>query len=90
MTLWLKQLLKIHWITLLKCQPSLLAQNLKALSGLKQVITVKTQCLTELIQVKGKLEMLKATYSMQDPSQKYLKIKNNIKKIGKDENTLIY
>lgn len=42
LTIWLKQLLRVHWVTLLKCNPSLLAQNLQALSGLKQVIKVKT------------------------------------------------
>jgi len=35
--------------------------------------------------------MLKTTYSLQDPSQKYQKIKNNIKKLnGEDEAMLVY
>lgn len=55
-------------------------ENMQALQGLKQVIIVKTSCLTDMISLKGKLEMLKTTYQMQDPSQKYQKIKNNIKK----------
>jgi hypothetical protein len=91
LTLWLKQLLKIHWVTLLKCNPSLLSQNLVALQGLKQVIKVKTDCLNELITVKGKLDMLKTTFQMQDPTQKYAKIKQNLQKLkGEDENVLVY
>jgi len=37
--------------------------------------------------------MLKTTYSMQDPTQKYMKIKNNLKKINNEneaEEMLIY
>jgi len=46
-----------------------------------------------MIQLKGKLEMLKTTYAMQDPSQKYMKIKQNIKKLnheGDEDNMLVY
>ncbi len=68
LTLWLRQLLKVHWVTLLKTNPSLLMENLQALQGLKQVIKVKTECLNEMISVKGKIEMLKTTFQMQDPS----------------------
>jgi len=35
--------------------------------------------------VKGKLEMLKNTYQVQDPSQKYKKIKQNIKSLKDDD-----
>ena len=39
-------------------------ENLQALQGLKQVIKVKTECLNEMITVKGKIEMLKTTFQM--------------------------
>lgn len=80
LTVWLRQLLRIHWVTLLKTSPALLMENIQALQGLKQVIKVKTECLHDMISLKGKLEMLKTTFQMQDPSQKYQKIKNNLKK----------
>jgi len=62
LTMWLRQLLKVHWVTLLKTSPNLLMDNLQALQGLKQVIKVKTECLNEMISVKGKIEMLKTTF----------------------------
>jgi hypothetical protein len=71
LTVWLRQLLRIHWVTLLKTSPGLLMENIQALQGLKQVIKMKTECLHDMISLKGKLEMLKTTFQMQDPSQKY-------------------
>ena len=76
---------------MVKSQPSQLTQNMKSLSGLKEVIRAKTQCLSEMISIKGKLDMLKTTYAMQDPSQKFMKIKNNLKKQNLEEgNLLVY
>lgn len=59
-------------------------ENMQALQGLKQVIKVKTECLNEMISIKGKIEMLKTTFQMQDPCQKYQKIKNNLKKLNEN------
>jgi hypothetical protein len=47
---------------------------------LKHFIESKTKNLNEILVVKGKLEMLKNTYTAQD---KYWKIKGNIKKMKK-------
>ena len=64
LTLWLKQLLKTHWVTIVKCSPSNMAQNQKSLMGIKQYIESKTKHLNEIVLVKGKLEMLKTTYTI--------------------------
>ena len=58
LTLWLKQLLKLHWTTLLtkKSQDTSSAESLVAL---KHFIEAKTKHLNDIILVKGKLEMLK-------------------------------
>ena len=53
--------------------------------GIKQYIESKTKHLNDIILVKGKLEMLKTTYTIQDPCQKYQKIKNNIKKMKNED-----
>jgi hypothetical protein len=79
-TAWLKQLMKIHWSTIVK------SDQVKSLMGISQFIDAKTKNMNELMLVKGKLEMLKNTYQVQDPSQKYKKIKQNIKSL-KDEDT---
>lgn len=68
LTMWLKKLLKIHWMSLLKTSPSILSKNLQSLSGLKQVIKSKTDNLHELLVLKGKLDMMEVTFQMQDPS----------------------
>lgn len=62
LTLWLRQLLATHWMTLLKANPSLLQENIQALQGLKQVIKVKTESLNDMISLKGKIDMLKVTF----------------------------
>lgn len=86
LTLWLKQLLKLHWGTLLQSKD---ATSFESLLSLKHFIEAKTKHLNSILSVKGKLEMLKNCYTMQDATQKYWKIKSNLKK-GKDEEALIY
>lgn len=61
--------------------------------GIKQYIESKTKHLNEIVLVKGKLEMLKTTYTIQDPCQKFQKIKNNLKKAqnaDEDAGVLVY
>ena len=90
LTLWLKQLLKLHWGTLLQKSDQ---TSFESLLSLKHFIEAKSKHLSEILVVKGKLEMLKNCYQVQDASQKYWKIKSNIKKLkdGDDEDeALIY
>jgi hypothetical protein len=90
LTIWLKQLLKLHWATLLQKSDS---GSFESLLSLKHFIEAKTKHINEILIVKGKLEMLKNCYQVQDASQKYWKIKSNIKKIKGDDDedeALIY
>jgi hypothetical protein len=60
--------------------------SFESLLSLKHFIEAKTKHINEILIVKGKLEMLKNCYQVQDASQKYWKIKSNIKKIkGEDD-----
>lgn len=91
LTLWLRQLLTVHWMTLLKSNPSLLQENISSLQGLKQVIKVKTESLHEMISLRGKIDMLKVTFQKNDPLKQYQKIKDNIKKIkGENQDFIVY
>ena len=80
LTLWLKQLLKSHYSTILQEKSQ---NSLQTLNQLKFFIGQKTQNLKDLILVKGKLEMLKNLKNIQNTSletDKYQKIRANIKK----------
>jgi hypothetical protein len=59
LTLWLKQLLKLHWATLIQRSDS---ASFESLLALKHFIDSKTKHLNEILVVKGKLEMLKNCY----------------------------
>lgn len=80
----------MHWATLLQKSDN---SSFESMLALKHFIEAKTKHINELMIVKGKLEMLKNCYQVQDASQKYWKIKSNIKKLkGEDgeEEALIY
>lgn len=63
LSLWLKHALKIHWSTLVMAsaqKKQTATQCLESLQGLKYVMDSKTKHLSQLLVVKGKLEMLKS------------------------------
>jgi len=65
LTLWLKQLLKLHWGTLLQKSDN---TSFESLLSLKHFIEAKSKHLNDILVVKGKLEMLKNCYQVQDAS----------------------
>ncbi len=82
-------MLKIHWVSLIKTHKSVLTENMQSLAGLKQMIKQKSANLSDMLQLQGKLDMLKTTYSLDDPLSKYAKIKTNLLKDGQQE-VLVY
>mmetsp|Transcript_952 Transcript_952/g.1685 ORF Transcript_952/g.1685 Transcript_952/m.1685 type:complete len:531 (+) Transcript_952:472-2064(+) len=79
-SLWLKYLLKYNWHRMIGSGSASDLGILSDLVSLKNFIEEKNRNLQQLLLVKGKLEMLKNTYQVQDVSQKYWKIKSNLKK----------
>ena len=64
-----------------------------SLQSLKQFINQKTKHLNDVLVVSGKLEMLKQCTVQSSPTDKYKKIKSNLKKQKKDdeeEQILVY
>ena len=77
-TLWLKLLLSIHWQTIITHMDS--NETSASLQSLKQFINQKTKHLNDVLVVSGKLEMLKQCTVQSSPTDKYKKIKSNLKK----------
>jgi hypothetical protein len=87
LSLWLKSVLKIHWHWLVGESGEVMGD----LVSLKKLIEEKQKNLGQILQVKGKLEMVKNTFQMQELSQKYWKIKRNISKAKEEtQKTLVY
>ena len=82
-TLWLKMLLSIHWQAIITHMDS--NETSASLQSLKQFINQKTKHLNDVLVVSGKLEMLKQCTVQSSPTDKYKKIKSNLKKQRKEE-----